>query len=270
MKTQKSFYVLLVTLALIACESTEPSRTKNDKRTQEASELWSLRNKASSVQEFAYNAFSDISLGKSGGRIASRKNLVQRLAEYLPCADTADVADTDNAFDIKMKFGDGCQSEDGVILTGEIDLTVNYTEDTVSLEITYINYGEINGDEKSPVITGKGEAILVATPGGLINLQSAHSDLTLEFENDSTLLFTSSEKYESTDHELIMTEYTTKGSFVNGDSFSTFVVQPLVYDFNCSDAIEYPVKGIESVIYNENKFEINYGNGNCDNDYAIK
>jgi hypothetical protein len=270
MKTQNSIYVFLVTLLLIACESTEPSRNKSDKRTQQASEVWSLRLKASTAQEFSYNAFSNISFGDSGSRVADRKTLAQRLAEYLPCDDTSDIVDTTSVFDVSMNFGDGCQSDDGSIRFGQINITVDYAGDTIRFETTYIDYREIDGDEKSPVINGKGENVLVFTLDGNINLQSAHSDLTLEFENDSTLLFTSSAKYDVTDHELILTEYTTKGSFVNGDSFSTSVIQSLAYDFNCPDAIEYPVKGVESVVYNENKFEIDYGNGNCDNDYAIK
>lgn len=267
MTTQKVIYVFLAALLVVACDSNEPSRPKNDKGPQEASELWTLRNKVSFAQDFVYNAFSDISFGDSGGRIADRQILAQRLTEFLPCNEPSNTENT-NVFE--LNFGDGCQSDDGSIRFGQINLTMDYSGDTIRFETTYIDYREIDGGEKTPVINGTGRGVLIFTSEGSINLQSAHSDLKLQFENDSTLLFTSSAKYEITDHELILTEYTTKGSFINGDSFSTSVVQSLVFDFNCPDNVEYPVNGIESVVYNENKFEIDYGSGNCDNDYAIK
>ena len=66
----------------------------------------------------------------------------------------------------------------------------------------------------------------------------------------------------------VVNKYNFAGSNLNNDVYAAFVVNPLVYDFDCKTTTIF-TKGTEAFKFNDESAAIDFGAGECDNIFTI-
>jgi hypothetical protein len=266
MKTQKILFVLLLTFAFTACHNNDDVKPKNDKITKDDfQKITDFEGNLGFAQSFVFeNIFID---GNSGGRSSIRESVMHLIQENVPCAELPEPED--NTLSTTIDFGDGCEKDDGTKLFGKVQITFNFYKDSITFSTKYINYKEIPADgEASPLANGDCKGKLTFPPPFLFLVKSLHEDFTLDYGNGTTGSFKFSDELDPLDNGVKFVEFLSEGVLPNGDTFKSGLVTPLIMDYGC-DKSDYPVKGIQSLTFNGVNAKIDYGNGNCDNDFTI-
>jgi hypothetical protein len=265
-ETYKILFALTLLVTFSACNNSDNVQPKKAKITEDdLQKIQSFQQEVGFIQSFlTENLFS---FDNSGGRLSIRKNITQQFEEYFPCAEPAD-SDSDTVH-VALDFGEGCQREDGVILFGKIELTTILAGDSLTFSTKYVDYYEVSGEDESPVVNGECNGTLSFSPSVFFLLKYFYEDFHLTYKDGTTASFSLSQRIESIDNGAKFVELASDASTPDGDTFHTELVTPLIISFACEDDIEYPVKGIESITFNEKVAKINYGDGACDNEYEI-
>jgi hypothetical protein len=272
MKTQTFKSILIqffffAALILASCDdSDKPS--SNPSAKEDAARVLALQDEFNFLQTFVDESLMDLSY--EGGRKSYSKNIVHRLKEVTPCAEAVEEEQPDGSIKVTMNFGEGCKTEDGIILSGKAVLLIAFEETDFHFTITFIDYQETHPDEStSGVANGTSGGTISINIENFVFTQFLDQELTISYEDHSTAEFMSSQKLESDETGLKVTKLDASGKFANGDTFSMTLSSPLIFDFNCNDGA-FPVKGIEILTLNGQRTVIDYGDGSCDDDYTAK
>lgn len=170
-----------------------------------------------------------------------------------------------------IDFGtENCEGPDGRLRRGIIIITRtgSYWSGEVNVSYTFDNYfvddnqilgsrvftGYINADEnrESTIVTDG--SIILADNAGTITWQANHTRTVTQ----------GSDTWAKADDVIEITGYSS-GTNVDGESFSSEILQPLVRDYS-EDCYHYFVSGIVEITKADGTvIEINYGDGTCDN-----
>jgi hypothetical protein len=262
-KTFKVIFACALAVTFSACNNNDP-KPESKKNEDEMKQVIAFRNEISFIQNSMFNNLSG--LENSGGRKSIRKNILQKIEAYTQCAEP--LKEDPETLVVIMNFGDGCENEEGVVLKGKVELTMNFKDDLITFSTRYTDYQEIYENESESLITnGECSGTIEITPSFIFYMQNYIQNLRFTNKAGANASLTLSQKIEATDEEISFTELTLEGSLFNGDTFKSKLVQPLIYKTSCDS--EFPIQGIEVLTFNNNHMEINYGNGTCDNDYLI-
>ncbi|WP_282086149.1 hypothetical protein [Aquimarina algiphila] len=163
---------------------------------------------------------------------------------------------------VTIDFGDGCEVEEGDVISGKILMSFSFDFNGENISITsdqtmenlVFNDMTVNGTTKLIIsITEQGEIINTTS-----NIGFAWADgltATIE-ETGKNEFFTNNDTFE------FYSLSTNNGSakFSNGDLFSFTTTTPLRIEDNC----EYPVSGIIKNTENTVTKTLDFGNGECD------
>ena len=262
----KTLLVLILGLSFFACDKDEDQSRKASE--EEVKKVMSVRNEFNFIQNLINVSLTDVS-SEDGGRKSLGRNIIQRIKKFGPCNEISNVIESEESIEITMDFGNGCISEEGLVLKGKIILFIDFTHETsIVYQAEFVDYGESQDGDETAIANGTcSGSFTINFSNGQFD-QEINVDLTLTYADGSHVLFSSSGKIESTFEQARVLEYTAEGSFSNSDTFTIAVVKTLIYDFNC--AVDLPVEGIEAVTFNGHKTNINYGNGACDDVYTIE
>ncbi len=207
------------------------------------------------------------------------------------CAIVTEKAGINNSIVIMIDYGTGC-IENGVLIAGKIITTFTEQNGAVNLDevkeefidfsITYPYCDNVNtnGDcvstleIKESVVTNGIVVYKSSKPGATIGDKFFFNEnLKLKFSDGEEI--TSKSNYTEIETQEALSIIEGNGLY-SGKSFEyTYkIIKPVIYKFSCNTDIFMPVSGVEKENYkglnaNENtesfSYEIDYGNGECDN-----
>ncbi len=169
---------------------------------------------------------------------------------------------------VKINFGDGCTSTNGVIRKGIINLayTGNLLITGAKITTTFENY-EVNERkiEGTRILTNKG----VSLENSTVTLEVKIQNGKVTWSDGSFVAITSDQLREiklgtQGDYEASITG-TASGTSRYGDLYTSSVTEPLIYKKNCLESgVKIPNSGILAFQYNEIEVTVDYGDGTCD------
>ncbi|HYG03353.1 MAG TPA: hypothetical protein VD927_12965 [Chryseosolibacter sp.] len=274
MKT-KSIKSLLALVALSAVmffsscqdDNDSPSIVNDPAKVQNVQKLNAFREDLSFIKRFVDNNIPDVS-SDDAGRRSALKTTIARIKETAPCADITEEELQDGSVKITMNFGEGCQTEEGIEVAGKVIMVFHFNENTFEFELEFIDYTELNSENANEIING------TVTGSFLIDLESGEfvqemeQDLSITSENDVTGRLIMQQTATLTENGMEVNSMSTSGNLSSGEEFSITVTKALLYDFGCEG--DLPVQGEERVVFQGNTIVVNYGDGTCDDDYAVK
>ncbi|MDN5199916.1 hypothetical protein QQ008_01045 [Fulvivirgaceae bacterium BMA10] len=179
------------------------------------------------------------------------------------CAQVTETENQDGSVTVVTDYGEeGCE-EFGILIKGKITETFKSENNKETVKTVYENYSfediTINGTSSATYSWSWDEQDSLSYSFA----STWEEDLTIKDEDGETYTIKSSMS-DSGDENGWTLEGSSTYTSSNGDVFESEIKVPLFYDFKCEDAF-VPVKGVESCKFNDDVFEINYGDGACDN-----
>ncbi len=188
--------------------------------------------------------------------------------EWESCATITSYTD-DKGYSITvMDYGDNGCMECGFLIKGK--LTIKWKDSAAISSWTEIYENYSYGD-----VTLNGTASYVSEGTFYVDsVKMKDYEFTYTVQEDFTVSeggksykYTSSFKEKATERYWIVLEGNFDMSVSTGEKYSYSVAEPVVIDMQCNNSF-IPVKGIEKWDGTDGKFEINYGDGTCD-DLAV-
>ena len=262
--------VLLVTTVLSSCEDDEKTGFTNDPvKKEKVGKVLAFREELNFVNRFVAQNVMEGS-GEEG-RKSFRGTILSRLQEVAPCAEATEDELPDGIVKLTMDFGDGCQTDDGIVVAGKVVMTFSVNENEFKFEysLEFIDYKEIGtGEFQGEVVNGTVEGNFTLDLMSEKFTQEMEQNLTITYANNTEAIYVVVQKSEMTDTGLRIVEMETSGNFADGGQFLMTLNKTLVYDFSCEG--DFPVKGEETLTFQGNVIKVNYGNGSCDTNYTVK
>lgn len=269
MKTQtlkNSLLLILFACSIVflsSCEDDEKATLKNDPaKHAKAEQVLEFRKEMDFVNRFVD---SNVAMTSEEGRTSIGRTMVARLTEVAPCAEGTEEELQDGSIKVTLNFGAGCETEEGIVVAGEVEMIFTVTETSIAYSIEFINYSEINEGEQGETINGTVTGLFIYDFETGVFVQEMEQDLTITYANNTEASFKIAQKAEMTETGLRVVELQTSGNFEDGGQFSMTLSKALVYDFNCTS--DLPVQGEEILMFQGNTIRVNYGTGSCDESY---
>lgn len=203
--------------------------------------------------------------------VLSTSGLSARTSVNIPASticDGAIITLDENSKTIKVDFGDGCTSTNGVIRKGIVNLayTGNLLITGAKITTTFEGY-EVNGHkiEGTRTLTNKG----VSLENNTITLEVKIQDGKVTWPDDTFVTLTSDQERiiklgTQGQYEASVTG-TASGTSREGLNYTTSVSEALVYTKSCIDSgVKIPISGILAFQYNGLDITVDYGDGACD------
>jgi hypothetical protein len=263
-------FVLFAALVFYSCEDDKDRPTPvNDpgKKEQQVKDVLSLRSELNFINRFVDENITDLSSSENG-RTSFNKTIIARLKDVAPCTDILEEEQPDGSTKVTLNFGDGCQTEEGIEVSGKVVMTFSFIEDTFQYSLEFTDYSEINGDNAGEVVNGSVEGSFVLDLEAAVFVHEMEQDLTITYPNNSEARYKVSQSAEMTETGLRVISMTTSGNFADGGAFATTLTKTVLYDFSCES--DLPVQGEEIVSFQGNSILVSYGNGTCDDRYTVK
>ena len=191
------------------------------------------------------------------------------------CATVTETENSDGSFTIVEDYGvDGCD-EGGLLIKGKITTTYSYTWTTSQTAIVYENYS-FDGITMNGTVSSNDSWEFDVNTDSLsfsFSFNSAfEEDITFTYEDGTTDHYVSDMTLAGTETQMSIDGiYQVESS--NGDSYSSVISTPLIYDYSCAtdpnNFVFIPVIGVENSTYNGDEMSLNYGDGTCDNIVSI-
>jgi hypothetical protein len=263
-------FVLFAALVFSSCEDDKDRPTPvNDpgKKEQQVKDVLSLRSELNFINRFVDENITDLSSSENG-RTSFNETIIARLKDVAPCTDILEEEQPDGSTKVTLNFGDGCQTEEGIEVSGKVVMTFSFIEDTFQYSLEFTDYSEINGDNAGEVVNGSVEGSFVLDLEAAVFVHEMEQDLTITYPNNSEARYKVSQSAEMTETGLRVISMTTSGNFADGGAFATTLTKTVLYDFSCES--DLPVQGEEIVSFQGNSILVSYGNGTCDDRYTVK
>jgi hypothetical protein len=263
-------FVLFAALVFYSCEDDKDRPTPvNDpgKKEQQVKDVLSLRSELNFINRFVDENITDLSSSENG-RPSFNKTIIARLKDVAPCTDILEEEQPDGSTKVTLNFGDGCQTEEGIEVSGKVVMTFSFIEDTFQYSLEFTDYSEINGDNAGEVVNGSVEGSFVLDLEAAVFVHEMEQDLTITYPHNSEARYKVSQSAEMTETGLRVISMTTSGNFADGGAFATTLTKTVLYDFSCES--DLPVQGEEIVSFQGNSILVSYGNGTCDDRYTVK
>ncbi|MEB2784491.1 hypothetical protein [Algoriphagus persicinus] len=203
--------------------------------------------------------------------VLSSSGLSARTAIDIPAGNICDgavVSINESAKTIKVDFGDGCTSFNGVIRKGIINLTYtgNLLLTGAKVTTTFDGY-EVNGYkvEGTRTITNKG----VDIESNTVNLEVKIENGKVTWPDDTFVTLTSDQLRDiklgtQGAYEASITG-TAVGTSRSGFAYTSSVTDALIYTKSCLESgVTVPLSGVLEFQFSEIEASVDYGDGACD------
>ncbi len=279
MKT-KSFRVVaaLVMIVLYACteEQVKPETTKN---TTETERIVLLKTE---LDRTTFNLFGSAFKSKAGGReqagihrfgglFRSKAEAARRAEGWDTCALLTITENNDGTYTVILNFGEGCE-DNGKFITGVVAFTGSETDSSGVFTIAFDKFSERNVDEivENPAtVNGFYEGSWgISLGNGLQYVEAFKTAFEVNYADGSRETIAGEGELVGDIDGFVVNKYNFAGSNLNNDVYAAFVVNPMVYDFNCNTTTIF-TKGTEAFKFNDESAAIDFGEGVCDNIFTI-
>lgn len=279
MKTQSIKITTLLALAFLfySCEKEELAPAENQsEHTAETKSLVELRTQ---IDNATFKLFGDELNGSSNGKVGvnhrfsglfnSAKN--GRITEELDSCAHITLTGSGAMWTLVVDYGDGCVS-DSLFRTGKVTLTGYDHDSTGMIDITFENFYEIPSTvavEVPQTMSGNYKATYNAYASGEYNyIETFEGAITVDHKDGKQETLNAVGELFANATGIKVTKYNFNGSNGEGDTFSGETVDPLFYDFSCTESSIY-VSGAEHYRFNEHQATVDFGDGACDNIFTI-
>jgi hypothetical protein len=262
-------FVLVVTLFLSACDDDgEKSTNLNETAKKEkVNKVLDFREDLNFVNRFINESVADIP--SEGGRSTLATATIARLQSSAPCAEAIEEELPDGSTKITLDFGDGCQTEEGIEVSGSVVIIFSFIDNTLGYSLEFTDYSELNSDEHpGEIVNGTVSGSFVLDLEAGIFTQEMEQDLTVTYADNTEAKYKVAQAAELTEEGLRVISLTTSGNFADGGAFTMTLRKNLVYDFSCAG--DFPIEGEEMLMFQGNSIVVNYGDRTCDRDFIVK
>lgn len=284
MKTNYVKYLKLAFLAIIfvACDDEQLEPKEDMQATDNTEELVKFK---SEIDNITFNRFSNgLKNNDQGGRksgvhrfshLFKDRKEAQRVAEaWDTCALLTIKENEDGTYTVILDFGEGCEEADGRFIQGIVAFTGYETDSAGAFTIGFENFAELKPDETTDDLTftlsGWYQGEWIANPSDDFKYTEAFSEaFELNYLNGDQENFAAEGQFFANDFGIAVTKHNFQGTNAQGDVFSGVTVDPLIYDFSCTDTYIY-TKGTEVYNYNGDSAAVDFGDGTCDNILTIQ
>lgn len=263
-------FALFATFFLASCDddSESPSGLSEAQKKEQVNKIHSLREDVDFINRFVSDNVLEIEAGGDGGRTSFSRNLIARIQEEAPCTEGTEEELQDGSIKVTLDFGDGCETEEGIIVTGKVVMIFKFNDNELEYSLEFIDYKELNGENQGETVDGTvSGSILIDLAAGVFQ-QQMEQDLTVTYANNTEASYQMIQASELTEEGLRVSSLSISGNLADGGVFAVTVTKTLVYDFACEG--DYPVQGEERMILQGNSVVVNYGDGTCDESYSVK
>jgi len=183
------------------------------------------------------------------------------------CATITDYIDKDGYHVTVFDYGEKGCIECGTLIKGKITSKWKENSKSSSWEEIYENYTfcdmTINGtvsyqSDGNPFIDS------LNIDDDFEFTYSCQENLSVSFEDGLSYVYTSSYKEKSSNKLWTILEGESKFVVSDGKTYTSEIVEPVVMNFECNNSF-IPVSGVEKWNDAGEKYEIDYGDGTCDN-----
>jgi hypothetical protein len=300
MKTNYLLITVLLLIAMFACKKEQVSQEKLPEHIKKLAEM-NMKLQSIKSSDFAHVRYAPVnsylSSVYSGNTLKSGKLEDGDSTGYLgdstifigdstflsdsiwwnwdweSCAQITKYVDENGYYVTVMDYGEqGCE-EWGSFIKGKITSKWKEDENGSYFEEIYENYNAwgmtMNGTFSS---TSQGNwPWYDSTDTGnnsfeIINICT--ENMTISFDTGATYTYVSSFKDKYTNNQYVILEGEFEYNSSDGDNYSYRILEPVVTNFLCENSY-IPVSGIEQWTESTTIYEIDYGNGNCDNKATI-
>lgn len=272
MKTNTKFLfsllVLVATLFLTACsDDAQQSTSEDPAKREKADKVLAFREDMSFINRFV----NENTMGEEtseAGRRSFASSTIARLKSFAPCMEGTEEELEDGSIKVTLNFGEGCETEEGIEVSGSVELLFTISESGVEYEIEFIDYSELNSEEHGgEVVNGTVTGNFILDVEASEFTQEMEQDLTITYPNQTEAIYRVAQAAEFSEVGLRVTSLSTSGNFADGGAFTMTLNKDLVYDFSCEG--DLPVQGEEMLVFQGNHIKVSYGNGTCDDEYAV-
>ncbi|MDX1629872.1 MAG: hypothetical protein R3345_14290 [Fulvivirga sp.] len=283
MKTNylKLLVALWIASIFVACDDEQLEPKEEVQATDNTEELVKFKTE---IDNITFNRFSNgLKNSDQNGRrtgvhrfshfFKSRKD-AQRVADiWDTCALITIKENEDGTYTLILNFGEGCEESDGRFLTGIVAFTGYETDSSGAFQIGFENFSEIKpGEEKDRPFTLSGwyHGEWTANPSDKFKYAERFSEsFELDYENGEQENFAAEGEFFANDLGIVVTKHNFQGTNTKGDVYSGVTVNPLIYDFRCTESYIY-TKGTEVYSLNGDSAAVDFGDGTCDNILTIQ
>ena len=276
----KSFRIVaaLIMAGLYACteEQVKPEDTNSSTKTERVALL------KTELDRTAFNLFGSklktIGSGREqtgihrfGGLFRSKADAARRAESWDTCALVTITENPDGTYTVILNFGEGCQ-DNGKFITGVVAFTGSETDTSVVFKIAFDKFSERDIDEvvENPAtINGfyKGNWG-ISLSNGLEYEEAFQTAFEVNYKDGAKETIAGEGELIGDIDGFVVNKYNFAGSNLNNDVYAVFVVNPLVYDFDCKTTSIF-TKGTEAFKVNAESAAIDFGDGKCDNIFTI-
>lgn len=283
MKTNYVKYVLALLIAAIfvACDDEQLEPKEELLATDNTEELVKFKTE---IDNITFNRFSNgLKNEDLNGRRAGKHRFshffkdrkeAQRVAEiWDTCALITIKENEDGTYTVILDFGDGCEEADGRYLKGIVAFTGYETDSSGAFQIGFEDFSERNPDEEIDndfTLSGWYHGAWTANPSEDFKYAEGFSEVfELNYENGDQEKFAAEGEFFANDFGIAVTKHNFQGTNAEGDIYSGVTVDPLIYDFSCTESYIY-TKGAEVYNFNGESAAVDFGDGSCDNILTIQ
>ncbi len=284
MKTNYVKYLMTIMIAVVfmACDDEQLEPKEEVVATENTGDLVKFKTE---IDNITFNRFSNgLKNSDQGGRRAGvhrfshlfkdRKEAQRVAEEWDTCALITLKENEDGTYTLILDFGDGCEEADGRFLQGVVAFTGHETDSSGAFTIGFENFAEFQPDENRSDLTftlsGWYQGEWAANPSDEFNYVEGFSEaFELNYENGDQENFAAEGQFFANDFGIAVTKHNFQGTNTEGDIYSGVTVDPLIYDFRCTDTYIY-TKGTEVYNFNGDSAAVDFGDGTCDNILTIQ
>jgi len=276
----KSFRIIaaLVMAGLYSCteESVKPEEKKSSTETERVVLLKTELDRA------AFNLFGSTfktkpsgreqtGIHRFGGLFRSKADAARRAAGWDTCALVTITENTDGTYTVILNFGDGCQ-DNGKFITGVVAFTGSETDTSGVFKIAFDKFSERDIDEvlENPA-TINGFYVGnwgVSLSNGLEYEEAFQTAFEVNYNDGGKETIAGEGELVGDIDGFEVNKYNFAGSNLNNDVYAAFVVNPLIFDFDCKTTTIF-TEGTEAFKVNDDSAAIDFGEGECDNIFTI-
>lgn len=208
--------------------------------------------------------------------VLSNSGLSARTTVDIPAANICDgavVTIDEGTKSIKVNFGDGCTTSNGVTRKGIVNLTYtgNLLLTGAKITTTFEGY-EVNGYKVEGTRTISNQGVDVNSNTITLGVKITNGKVT--WPDASFVTITSDQVREiklgtQGEYEASITG-TASGTSRFGYLYTTSVTEPLIYKKSCIESgVMAPITGILKLEFRDIEVSVDYGNGDCDKNATI-
>ena len=277
----KSFKIVafLFVISVFSACMEEQVNPEDKKSSTETERVVLLKTK---LDNAAFNLFGSKFKTSVGGRkqtgvhrfsglFRNKAEAARVTGDWDTCALVTITENTDGTYTVILNFGEGCE-DDGKFITGIVAFTGSETDTSGVFKIAFDKFSErAIGEvvENRSTVNGFYEGSWsISLNNGLEYEEAFKTAFEVNYQDGAKETFAGEGDLAGDLDGFVVSKYNFAGSNLNHDVYAAFVVNPLVYDFDCKNTTIFTA-GTEAFKINDKSSAVDFGQGACDNIFTL-